>query len=241
MPRQLEPGQIAAKISCHLPRRPLPQRGQAHVIPPSRHTRGQRRGQGPPGLRHLFPPLTVLAAALFAGGYIAYLHRSPVLHKLIPRPAAWPQQLVVATLACAIFGYAFWRHHRTPGRSGELPWLLSPIGKRAARRLARTVGSALSGLSALGRAVLALPLAGLFLYGFCRAGEQVTAGLDPNFTVNAWGGPTYAGAMACHYLDRLVLMGAAAWMLHLILLPDRERHLQSVRSQRVSAAEVGQS
>ena len=73
-----------------------------------------------------------------AAGYIAYLHRSPVLHKPIPRPAAWPQQLVVATLAYAIFGYAFWRHHRTPGRSGELPWLLSPIGKRAARRLART-------------------------------------------------------------------------------------------------------
>jgi len=26
--------------------------------------------------------------------------------------------------------------------------------------------------------------------------------------------------MAAHYLDLLVLMGAAAWMLHLILLPD---------------------
>jgi hypothetical protein len=26
--------------------------------------------------------------------------------------------------------------------------------------------------------------------------------------------------MACHYLDLLVLMGAAAWLLHLILLPD---------------------
>lgn len=72
----------------------------------------------------------------------------------------------------------------------------------------------------LGRAVLAVPLAGLFLYGFYRAGEQVTAGLDPNFTVNAWGGPTYLGAMACHFLDLLVVMGAAAWMLHLILLPD---------------------
>jgi hypothetical protein len=58
------------------------------------------------------------------------------------------------------------------------------------------------------------------LYGFYRAGEQVTGGLDPNFTVNSWGGPTYAGAMACHYLDLLVLMGAAAWLLHLILLPD---------------------
>ncbi len=175
-------------------------------------------------LRHLSPSLAVLAAAAFAGGvaagYISYLHRSPVLHKHIPGAAAWPQQPVVAVLAGALFGYAYWRHHRTPGRRDEPAWLLSPIGKPAARRLARTMRSGLSGPSASGRAVLALALAWLFLYGFYRAGDQVTAGLDPNFTVNAWGGPTYAGAMACHYLDLLVLMGAAAWMLHLILLPD---------------------
>ena len=90
-----------------------------------------------------------------------YLHRSPVLHKPIPGTAAWPQQLVVAVLAGVLFGYAYWRHHRTPGRYDELPWLLSPIAERAARRLARTVGSALSGPSPSGRAVLALPLAGL--------------------------------------------------------------------------------
>ena len=183
-------------------------------------------------LRHLSPSLAVLAAAAFAGGaaagYIAYLHRSPILHKHLPGTAAWPQQLVVAALAGALFGYAYWRHHRTPGRPGEPAWLLSPLGKPAARRLARTIRGGLSGLSASGRAVLALALAGLFLYGFYRAGEQVTAGLDPNFTVNAWGGPTYLGALACHYLDLLVLMGAAAWMLHLILLPTPRTRQQTV-------------
>jgi hypothetical protein len=175
-------------------------------------------------LRHLSPPLVVLAVAVFAGGvaagYVSYLHGSPVLHTHIPGAAAWPQQLVVAALAGALLGYAYWRHHRLPGRSGEPPWLLSPLGKPAARRLARAVRAGLGGPAASGRAVLALALAGLFLYGFYRAGEQVTAGLDPNFTVNAWGGPTYLGAMACHYLDLLVLMGAAAWLLHLILPPD---------------------
>jgi len=175
-------------------------------------------------LRHLSPLLVVVATAVFAGGvaagYISYLHRSPVLQKQIPGAAAWWQQLIVAVLAGAAFGYAYWRHHRTPRRPGEPPWLLSPIGKPAARRLARTARSGLGEPSGLGRAVLALALAGLFLYGLYRAGEQVTAGLDPNYTVNAWGGPTYIGAMACHYLDLLVLMGAAAWMLHLILLPD---------------------
>jgi hypothetical protein len=180
---------------------------------------GGRRALG-----HLSPLLVVFAAAAFAGGlaagYISYLDRSPVLQKQIPGAAAWWQQLVVAVLAGAVFGYAYWRHHRRAGRPGEPPWLLSPIGKPAARRLARTTRSGLSEPSAFGRAVLALALAGLFLYGLYRAGEQVTAGLDPNYTVNAWGGPTYLGAMACHYLDLLVLMGAAAWMLHLILLPD---------------------
>ena len=175
-------------------------------------------------LRHLSPSLAVLAAAVLGGGvaagYIAYAHRSPTLHKHIPGASAWPQQLVVAALAGAAFGYAYWRHHRTPGRCGAPPWLLSPVGRPAARRLATTIRGGLSGPSPFGRAVLALALGGLFLYGLYRAGEQVTAGLDPNFTVNAWGGPIYLGAMACHYLDLLVLMGAAAWILHLILPPD---------------------
>jgi hypothetical protein len=62
-------------------------------------------------------------------------------------------------------------------------------------------------------------------------GEQVTAGLDPNFIINAWGRPTYSDAMAAHYLDLPVLMGAAAWMLHLILLPDRESGYIPCRAQ----------
>jgi len=183
---------------------------------------GEARGRRV--LRHLSPSLAIIAAAVFAGGvaagYISYLDRSPVLQKHIPGTAAWPQQLVVAALAAVLLGYAYWRHHRAPGRPGQPPWLLSPLGKPAARRLARTIRTGRGGPAASGRAVLALALAGLFLYGFYRAGEQVTAGLDPNFTVNAWGGPTYLGAMACHYLDLLVLMGAAAWLLHLILPPD---------------------
>ena len=31
------------------------------------------------------------------------------------------------------------------------------------------------------------------------------------------GGPSYAGAMACHYLDVVVIMAAAAWLLDRIL------------------------
>jgi hypothetical protein len=59
--------------------------------------------------------------------------------------------------------------------------------------------------------------AALFLFCFWRAGVQVTRVLDPNFTVNAWGGPSYAGVMACHYLDLFLLAASAAWLMDRIL------------------------
>ena len=51
-----------------------------------------------------------------------------------------------------------------------------------------------------------------------RAGARVLGGLDPNFTVNAWGGPTYLGAMTCHYLDCALICAASAWLASRILL-----------------------
>ena len=174
--------------------------------------------------RQLSAPLVILAAALFAAGGISglfsYLDRSSVRETFIPGSSAWWQQLAVAVAACAGFGYGRWRHQRRFGRHSDRLWLLAPLGKPAARRVAQTLG-ALRGPSGLGRALLAVPPAAVFLYFFYRNGEQVIGGLDPNFTVNAWGGPTYIGAMACHYLDGLVLMGAAAWLLDRILLPGQ--------------------
>ena len=79
--------------------------------------------------------------------------------------------------------------------------------------------SATRGAGGAGRALLAAVPAALILYCFWRAGLQVLAGLDPNMTVNAWGGPTYLGAMACHYLDCCLMIAAAAWALNRILLP----------------------
>ncbi|MGI8451750.1 MAG: hypothetical protein ACR2MP_32095 [Streptosporangiaceae bacterium] len=153
-------------------------------------------------------------------GWFQYLHRSPILEKQVPGTSAWWQHLAVAVLACVLLGYARWRHLRRSGHGSGRLWLLAPLGKPAARRAARTVLGALRGQSGFARPLLALLPAGLFLYCFWRAGLQVTSGLDPNSTVNAWGGPTYLGAMACHYLDCCVLMASAAWLLDHILLPD---------------------
>jgi hypothetical protein len=130
--------------------------------------------------------------------------------------AAWGQQLALALAAIVILSVARPRHRRRFGpRSGRL-WLLAPLGKHAALRVASALGFG-SEPARAGRVLLALPAAALFLFCLWRAGVQLTAGLDPNFTANAWGGPSYAGAMACHYLDLFLLAGGAAWLIDRVL------------------------
>jgi hypothetical protein len=58
----------------------------------------------------------------------------------------------------------------------------------------------------------------LLLYNFFRAGLQVIGGLDPNFTVNAWGGPSYLGALMAHYLDAAYLFYIEALLLNYVLV-----------------------
>jgi hypothetical protein len=165
----------------------------------------------------LSPPLTGMAAALFVAGvlvgWVDYLHRSPILAKHVPGTAAWWQQGIVAAVGCVLFGYARRRHVRRHGRGSGRLWLLAPLGRPAARRVARTMSGA------PGRVLLMLAPAVAFGYSFYRAGLQIIDGLDPNATVNAWGGPTYLGAMAAHYLDCAVGALAAALLLDRILLP----------------------
>jgi len=51
-----------------------------------------------------------------------------------------------------------------------------------------------------------------------RLGAQVIGGLDPNATVNAWGGPSYLGALLAHWLDGIVGFYAAAFLLSRVLV-----------------------
>jgi hypothetical protein len=149
-------------------------------------------------------------------GLFEFLQRSPIRREHVAGSAAWGQQLALALGTIVILSAAQARHRRRFGpRSGRL-WLLAPLGRHAARRVARALGFG-SEAAQPGRLLLALPAAALFLFCFWRAGVQVTGGLDPNFTVNAWGGPSYAGAMACHYLDLFLLAASAAWLMDRIL------------------------
>ena len=64
-----------------------------------------------------------------------------------------------------------------------------------------------------------VPLVLVLLYAPFRMGAQIVGGLDPNATVNAWGGPTYLGALLAHWLDGVAGFYAAAFLLSQLLLP----------------------
>ena len=144
-------------------------------------------------------------------GVIEYLHRSPIREAHLPGTSAWTPHLVAAAVACALYGVARWRHGRRFGRGSGRLLLLAPLGKSAASRLMATTRQV------SWRSAAALPPLALIGYSFWRVGEQVIGGLDPNFTANAWGGPSYLGAMACHYLDAALMIAVGAWLLDKIL------------------------
>ncbi|MGN6795618.1 MAG: hypothetical protein ACTHJW_24770 [Streptosporangiaceae bacterium] len=174
--------------------------------------------QSHPFSRSLSRRLVVTAGLLFTGGvsigWLHYLHRSAIPLRYVPGSSAWWQHAVVAVVATAILG-TIWLARRTGRIRG--PLLLAPLGRRAAHRISLLYHQALRRPVSFCRALLATPLLLLFIFGIFRAGYQITSGLDPNNTVNAWGGPTYIGAMACHYLDIFVVMVGCAWLLHLLM------------------------
>jgi hypothetical protein len=175
-------------------------------------------------------PLVALAAALFgvgvATGGLMSLHRTdgPAVHHA--GTAAWAAHLaltVVAGVALAALA-----------RRGRLALLLAPLGRSAAARVRLTLHRAPRSPGAAARALVAALFAALFLYGFWRAGLQVLGGLDPSFTIDAWGGPGYLGAMYCHYLDGALLMASAAVALDRLLLgrATRDATIRDVLSRR---------
>jgi hypothetical protein len=167
---------------------------------------------------------TVLTCALVfvagvAAGIFSYIQRSPVVEEHIPGANAVPAHIVLALVAVGLFiGLPRLRLARQAPYS---IWV-APFSQSGLDRLEHTMrlrSGVLPGK--LVRAVLAGLLVILLLYNFFRAGEQVIGGLDPNFTVNAWGGPSYLGAMLAHYLDGVYLFYAEALLLNLVL-PTRK-------------------
>ncbi|MFD6157069.1 hypothetical protein ACFWF7_04970 [Nocardia sp. NPDC060256] len=157
---------------------------------------------------------TSLAAGIVSGG-VRFLNRSPEHETHVEGTAAlWPHLLLFALTAALVVVLRRRGHH--PSRL-----LLAPVSTTAAQRLARTLRSILTHPTALLRLLLSILPIALLVYSPFRIGAQILGGLDPNFTVNAWGGPSYLGAMVFHYFDGVLLMAAAAALLNLLLLPSQ--------------------
>jgi hypothetical protein len=170
-------------------------------------------------------PLTVpvLAAAFLIGlaeGAVAYSHRSSILEQHVAGTNAITVHVVLAIVAAAaVIAIQLWRR-RQPGQPGPSPWS-APFSSEAVARMRRTIR-----LSRGAAAARLLPIALLILvllYCPYRMGAQIIGGIDPNSTVNAWGGPTYAGALLAHWLDCIVGFYVAAFLLGRLLAAGNSR------------------
>lgn len=166
---------------------------------------------------------TIALLALFAlgiaKGAVAYARRSPIREAHVAGTNAILIHVLLAVAVAALVIVVQVRRARHPGDPGPSPWA-APFSARAAARLGRTFRFA-NGFSLrnLARALAAIVLVLIAAYAPARMGAQVIGGLDPNNTVNAWGGPTYIGAMLAHYLDAAIGFYAACFLLSRVLLP----------------------
>jgi len=162
----------------------------------------------------------VLLVAGIAEGAVDYARRSPKAGQHVAGTNASTVHVLIAVAAAAAVVSIQARRSRQPAwQRGPSPWA-APFSAAAESRLRRTIRLA-GGLSVpdLARAVAAVPLVLMLLFTPFRMGMQITGGLDPNATVNAWGGPTYLGALLAHHLDGIVGFYAAAFLLSRLLLP----------------------
>jgi len=152
-------------------------------------------------------------------GAVKYAQRSPVVARHAAGSNAIAIHVVLAiAAAAAVAGVQAWQARR-PAKRGRSPWV-APFSASAVERLGRTYRFA-DGLSVpnVARIIATVPLVLALAYEPFRMGAQLTGGLDPNATVNAWGGPTYAGALLAHWLDSLAGFYAAAFLLSRLMLP----------------------
>ncbi len=181
-------------------------------------------------------PIVLTSAALVVAGLVAgagiYARRSDTVEVHHGDTSAWTVHLVFTALAVGVVAVLAVR-----GRLVSA--IRAPFTRAAGARVRLTLRQAVRSPGAALRAVVSLPFAVIFLYGFYRAGEQVFAGLDPNFTANAWGGPSYLGAMYCHYLDGALLGAVSALALHGLLLGRRGARSEVRAASDVRTVEAG--
>jgi hypothetical protein len=182
-------------------------------ITPERQAYPVSPGHHGPMMRVSRLTVPVLAAAFLIGlakGAVAYSHRSSVLKRHVAGTNAIWIEIALAIVAAAVVIAIQVRRSRKQGQLGPSPWIM-PFSSYAVAKIGRTLR-----LSRGAAVVSAVPMALLILvllYCPYRMGAQIIGGLDPNSTVNAWGGPTYVGAMLAHWLDCIVAFYVAAFLV----------------------------
>lgn len=165
---------------------------------------------------------TITCGVLFLLGVVTgkmiYDQRSPNIIQHIAGTNAITLHFILAgILAGAIIASLVLR--RKLGGSQPYPVWIAPFTKQALARFKRTI-LLRDGISAINilRLIFSILITMLSLYYFFRAGVQVLAAADPNFTINAWGGPSRLGASLAHWLDAVILFYIQALVLHAILV-----------------------
>lgn len=94
----------------------------------------------------------------------------------------------------------------------------APFSQNALQRLKATIIPQPFTALTISRMPVSFLMALIIAFAPFRIGEQIIGGLDQAATNNSWGGPSYAGSMAAHYMDMLIIVYVAALILHLIMV-----------------------
>lgn len=94
----------------------------------------------------------------------------------------------------------------------------APFTQKALRRFKATMIPRRFTITTIPRMILSFLTASIIVFAPFRIGEQIIGGLDKAATNNSWGGPSYAGSMAAHYMDMLILVYIAALILSWVMV-----------------------
>jgi len=149
-----------------------------------------------------------------AYGYYRYLHRPATFPPNDPKNNAILVHLIIA--ACAIITVAAIQLYR---KRKQLPniWA-APFSQSALQRLKATFAPGRFTLLYIPRVVVSFLMLVVMLFTPFRSGSLITAGLDPSEPANAWGGPSYLGAAAAHWMDLVIFLYIGGLILNWIMV-----------------------
>lgn len=168
-------------------------------------------------LRRLSPILCAITVVAFVAGlgwglseYLSADRDAPI-NAHVDGTDAWGVHIALTAVALGWIIAGVWAH-----RTARAPWLVppNPVGRPITAQWSALVP--LTPMKAA-RGIIAAAVEFVVVYSVWRAGAQITGALDPRWTVNAWGGPGYLGALYCHYLDLALLIGVASIIQRRIL------------------------